>query len=175
MVTDPDILLLDEPTNHLDINSILWLEEFLQSFDKTLMFVTHDRTFLQKIATRIVEIDRGKLFSFACNYTTYLERRQAMQEAEEKQWQTFDKKLAKEEIWIRQGVKARRTRNEGRVRALMALREERARRREREGNVRLAISEAQRSGKLVVDAEKISFAYDDKKIIDSFSTTIITR
>ena len=173
LVTEPDILLLDEPTNHLDIDSILWLEAFLQSFDKTLMFVAHDRTFLQKIATRIVEIDRGKLFSFSCNYTTYLERRQAMQDAEEKQWQTFDKKLAQEEIWIRQGVKARRTRNEGRVRVLMALREERARRRERDGNVRFAISEAQRTGRLVADAEKISFAYGDKKIIDSFSTTIL--
>ena len=149
------------------------MEAFLQSFDKTLMFVAHDRTFLQKIATRIVEIDRGKLFSFSCNYTTYLERRQAMQDAEEKQWQTFDKKLAQEEIWIRQGVKARRTRNEGRVRALMALREERARRRERDGNVRFAISEAQRTGRLVADAEKISFSYGDKKIIDSFSTTIL--
>ena len=173
LVTEPDILLLDEPTNHLDIDSILWLEAFLQSFDKTLMFVAHDRTFLQKIATRIVEIDRGKLFSFSCNYTTYLERRQAMQDAEEKQWQTFDKKLAQEEIWIRQGVKARRTRNEGRVRALTALREERARRREQEGNVRFAISEAQRTGRLVADAEKISFSYGDKKIIDSFSTTIL--
>ena len=173
LVSEPDILLLDEPTNHLDIDSILWLEAFLQSFDKTLMFVAHDRTFLQKIATRIVEIDRGKLFSFSCNYTTYLERRQAMQDAEEKQWQTFDKKLAQEEIWIRQGVKARRTRNEGRVRALMALREERVRRRERDGNVRFAISEAQRTGRLVADTEKISFSYGDKKIIDSFSTTIL--
>ena len=173
LVTEPDILLLDEPTNHLDIDFILWLEAFLQSFDKTLMFVAHDRTFLQKIATRIVEIDRGKLFSFSCNYTTYLERRQAMQDAEEKQWQTFDKKLAQEEIWIRQGVKARRTRNEGRVRALMVLRDERARRRERDGNVRFAISEAQRTGRLVADAEKISFSYGDKKIIDSFSTTIL--
>jgi ATP-binding cassette subfamily F protein uup len=173
LVTEPDILLLDEPTNHLDIDSILWLEAFLQNFDKTLMFVTHDRTFLQKIATRIVEIDRGSLFSFSCNYTTYLERRQAMQDAEEKQWQTFDKKLAQEEIWIRQGVKARRTRNEGRVRALMAFREERAARREREGNARFTISESQRTGKLVVNVEKISFAYGDKKIIDSFSTTIL--
>jgi len=173
LVTEPDILLLDEPTNHLDIASILWLEEFLLNYDKTILFVTHDRTFLQKIATRIVEIDRGKLFSFSCDYATYLERRQAMQEAEEKQWQTFDKKLAREEIWVRQGIKARRTRNEGRVRALLALREERAQRREREGNVRLAVSEAERSGRLVVDAEKISFAYDDKKIIDSFSTKIL--
>jgi len=173
LAADPDILLLDEPTNHLDISSILWLEDFLRSFDKTLMFVTHDRTFLQKIATRIVEIDRGKLFSFSCNYAQYLERRQGMADAEEKQWQTFDKKLAREEIWVRQGIKARRTRNEGRVRALVQMREERARRRESEGNVRLVISEAQRSGKLVVDAAKISFAYDDQKIIDAFSTTIL--
>jgi ABC transport system ATP-binding/permease protein len=173
LTADPDILLLDEPTNHLDITSILWLEDFLQSFDKTLMFVTHDRTFLQKIATRIVEIDRGKLFSFSCNYATYLTRRQGIADAEEKQWQTFDKKLAKEEIWVRQGIKARRTRNEGRVRALAQMREERARRREGEGNVRLVISEAQRSGKLVVDAINISFAYNHKKIIDAFSTTIL--
>lgn len=173
LVSEPDILLLDEPTNHLDIHSILRLEAFLQNYDKTILFVTHDRTFLQKIATRIVEIDRGKLFSFACNYATYLERRQAMQETEESQWQTFDKKLAKEEVWVRQGIKARRTRNEGRVRALLALREERAKRREREGSVKLAIQEAERSGKLVVEAEKISFAYDHRKIMDSFSTTII--
>jgi ATP-binding cassette subfamily F protein uup len=173
LVADPDILLLDEPTNHLDINAILWLEEFLKSFDKTLMFVTHDRTFLQKIATRIVEIDRGKLVSFSCDYATYLERRQAMQEAEEKQWETFDKKLAREEVWVRQGIKARRTRNEGRVRALLTLRQERAQRREREGNVRLSVSEAQASGKLVVEAEKISFAYENKKIIADFSTRIL--
>jgi ABC transport system ATP-binding/permease protein len=168
-------LLLDEPTNHLDIDSIVWLEDFLTNFDKALLFVTHDRMFLQKIATRIVEIDRGSLFSFSCNYATYLERRQAMQEAEEKQWQTFDKKLAQEEVWIRQGVKARRTRNEGRVRALMSLREERAARREREGNARFVIPEAQRSGRLVVDAKNISFAFGDKKIIDSFSTTILRK
>jgi ABC transport system ATP-binding/permease protein len=173
LVTDPDILLLDEPTNHLDIASILWLEELLQNYNKTIMFVTHDRTFLQKIATRIVEIDRGKLFSFSCDYKTYLERRQAMHEAEEKEWQTFDKKMAKEEVWVRQGIKARRTRNEGRVRALLAMREERSRRRERDGNVKLAVSEAERSGRLVADAEKISFAYENKKIIDSFSTRIL--
>lgn len=173
LVANPDILLLDEPTNHLDISSILWLEEFLQNYDKTILFVTHDRTFLQKIATRIIEIDRGKIFSFSCNYATYLERRQAMQEAQEKEWQTFDKKLAKEEIWVRQGIKARRTRNEGRVRALLALREERSQRREREGKVRITVAEAERSGKLVVEAERISFAYPDKKIIDSFSTRIL--
>jgi ATP-binding cassette subfamily F protein uup len=173
LVSDPDILLLDEPTNHLDIASILWLEEFLQNYDKTILFVTHDRTFLQKISTRIVEIDRGKLFSFSCNYATYLERRQAMQEAEESQWQAFDKKLAKEEVWVRQGIKARRTRNEGRVRALIQMRRERAERREREGSVRLSVSEGQASGRLVVDAEKINFAYGDAIIIDTFSTKIM--
>jgi ATP-binding cassette subfamily F protein uup len=173
LVSDPDILLLDEPTNHLDIVSILWLEDLLQSFDKTLMFVTHDRTFLQNIATRIVEIDRGRLFSFSCSYAKYLTQRQAMQEEEERQWQTFDKKLAREEIWLRQGIKARRTRNEGRVRALLQLREKRVSRREREGNAQFAVSEARHSGKLVVEAEKISFAYGDKKIIDTFSTTIL--
>ncbi len=173
LAADPDILLLDEPTNHLDIDSIVWLEDFLQNFDKTLMFVTHDRAFLQKIATRIVEIDRGKLLSFSCNYTTYLERRQAMQEAEESQWQVFDKKMAKEEVWIRQGIKARRTRNEGRVRALLKMREERAERRERDGKVKISVSEAERTGKLVVEAEKISFAYGDKEIIGAFSTRVL--
>ena len=175
LVCDPDILLLDEPTNHLDIASILWLENFLQNYDKTILFVTHDRTFLQNIAARIVEIDRGKLFSFACDYATYLERRQAMAEAEDKERQTFDKKLAREEVWVRQGIKARRTRNEGRVRALIQMRTERAARREREGNVRLAVSEAERSGRLVVDAEKVCFAYRDKIIIDSFSTRILRK
>lgn len=173
LVSDPDILLLDEPTNHLDIPSISWLEEFLRSFDKTILFVTHDRTFLQNVATGIVEIDRGKLTSYSCDYPTYLKRRQAMQDAEEKEWHTLDRKLAKEEAWIRQGIKARRTRNEGRVRALSQMRRERAERRERDGTVRMAVSEAGRSGKLVVEAKKISFAYDDQLIIDSFSTTII--
>ena len=173
LVTNPDILLLDEPTNHLDMNAILWLEEFLQNYSGTMMFVTHDRMFLQKIATRIVEIDRGKLFSFSCDYSTYLERRQALQEAEESQWQVFDKRLAQEEVWIRQGIKARRTRNEGRVRALVKMRAERSQRREREGSVKLAVSEARTSGKLVVEAENIGFAYPDKKIIESFSTRIL--
>jgi len=173
LVNDPDLLLLDEPTNHLDINAILWLEDFLLKFDKTLMFVTHDRAFLQRLATRIVEIDRGRLMSYPCDYGTYLERRQAMQEAQEKEWQEFDKKLAREETWVRQGIKARRTRNEGRVRALVQMRQERARRQEQAGNVRLTIQEAENSGKLVAEAEKISFAFEDKKIIDGFSTIII--
>ncbi len=173
LASDPDLLLLDEPTNHLDIDAIVWLEAFLHNFDKTLMFVTHDRTFLRKIATRIVEIDRGALTSFACDYSTYLDRREALQEAQESQWQTFDKKLAKEELWIRQGVKARRTRNEGRVRALLKMREERAQRREREGRVKFSVSEAQAGGKLVVQAQNISFAYPDKKMIEGFSTRIL--
>ncbi len=170
---EPDVLLLDEPTNHLDIGSILWLEEFLLRFNKTIVFVTHDRAFLQRIATRIVEIDRGRLLSFDCDYNTYLERRQSMWDAEEKAWQDFDKKLAKEEVWIRQGIKARRTRNEGRVRALEQLRLEREQRRERMGNPKIAVMEASRSGKLVADAERISFAYGDKAILKDFSTTII--
>ena len=170
---DPDILLLDEPTNHLDIDSIVWLEDFLLRFGKTLIFVTHDRAFLQRMATRIVEIDRGRLLSFDCDYDTYLERRQAMLDSEEISWREFDRKLAKEEVWIRQGIKARRTRNEGRVRALEQLRVERDLRRERIGNARFSIAEAERSGRLVADAEKISFSYGDKSIIDGFSTTII--
>jgi len=173
LASDPDLLLLDEPTNHLDINTILWIEDFLLKFEKTIMFVTHDRAFLQRLATRIVEIDRGRLISFSCNYATYLERRQALLEAQEKEWEEFDKKLAREEAWVRQGIKARRTRNEGRVRALVQMRRERARRQEQAGNVRLTIGEAERSGKLVVEATKISFAFGDEIIVDTFSTTII--
>ena len=173
LVNEPDLLLLDEPTNHLDINAILWLEDFLLKFEKTLMLVTHDRAFLQRLATRIVEIDRGRLMSYPCDYDTYLERREALLEAQQKQWQEFDKKLAREETWVRQGIKARRTRNEGRVRALVKMRQDRAQRRERTGNVRLAIQEAERSGRLVVEADKIHFAFGDRKILDGFSTTII--
>ncbi len=173
LASDPDLLLLDEPTNHLDINAILWLEDFLLKFDKTLMLVTHDRAFLQRLATRIVEIDRGRLMSFPCDYGTYLERRQTLLDAQEKQWQEFDKKLAREETWIRQGIKARRTRNEGRVRVLVKMRQERAHRQEQTGNVRLTIQEAERSGRLVVKAEEIHFAFGDNKIVEGFSTTII--
>ena len=173
LVNDPDLLLLDEPTNHLDINAILWLEDFLLKFEKTLMLVTHDRAFLQRLATRIVEIDRGRLMSFPCDYGTYLERRQGLLEAQEKQWQEFDKKLAREETWVRQGIKARRTRNEGRVRALVQMRRERAHRQEQTGNVRLTIQEAERSGRFVVEAEKIHFAFGDHKIVEGFSTAIM--
>jgi len=173
LVNEPDILLLDEPTNHLDINTILWLEDFLLRYEKTLMFVTHDRAFLQRLATRIVEIDRGRLISFACDYRNYLERRQAFLEAEEKERHEFDRKLAKEEAWIRQGIKARRTRDEGRVRVLMEMRQERARRQEQAGVARLTIQEAERSGRMVADAEKIGFAWNDKKIVEAFSTIIM--
>ena len=173
LVNEPDLLLLDEPTNHLDISTILWLEDFLLKYDKTLIFVTHDRAFLQRLATRIVEIDRGRLISFACDYRTYLDRRQALLEAEEKQWQDFDKKLAREETWIRRGIRARRTRNEGRVRALVLMRQDRARRQEQAGVSRLVIREAERSGRMVANAEAISFSWGDKKIVENFSTTII--
>jgi ATP-binding cassette subfamily F protein uup len=173
LVSAPDVLLLDEPTNHLDITTILWLEEFLLRYEKAFIFVTHDRMFLARLATRIVEIDRGRLLSFACDYGTYLERRQALLEAEEKQKHDFDRKLAKEETWIRQGVRARRTRNEGRARALGQMRQERARRQEQPGVSRLVIREAERSGRMVADAERISFSWDDRKIVGAFSTTII--
>jgi ATP-binding cassette subfamily F protein uup len=173
LVNDPDLLLLDEPTNHLDISTIVWLEDFLLKHEKTLMFVTHDRAFLDRLATRIVEIDRGRLLSFACGYRTYLERRQALLDAEEEEWQGFDKTLAREETWIRQGIKARRTRNEGRVRALVQMRRERAQRQEQAGVSRLVIQEAERSGRMVVNAEGVCFAWGDKKIADGFSTTIL--
>jgi ATP-binding cassette subfamily F protein uup len=173
LVNEPDLLLLDEPTNHLDITTILWLEDFLLKRAGTIMFVTHDRAFLQRLATRIVEIDRGRLLSFVCDYRTYLERKQALLEAEERQWQEFDKKLAREEVWVRRGIRARRTRNEGRVRALLQMREERIRRQEIAGVSRLAIQEAERSGRMVVDAEAVSFSWGDRKIVENFSTTIL--
>jgi ATP-binding cassette subfamily F protein uup len=173
LVNDPELLLLDEPTNHLDIDSVLWLEDFLLNFSKTLMLITHDRAFLQRTATRIVEIDRGKLVSFSCSYGVYLERRQALLEAGENQAREFDKKLAREEVWIRQGVKARRTRNEGRVRALQELRRIRANRQEITGNVRISIQDAARSGRLVLEAEDIGFSFGGNRIVDGFSTTIL--
>ena len=173
LANDPDLLLLDEPTNHMDIRGILWLEEFLLKFGKTMMFVTHDRAFLQRIATRIVEIDRGRLLSFDCNYETYIERRQAILDTEDKAWRDFDRKLDKEEVWVRQGIKARRTRNEGRVRALLKLRRERDMRRKQSGTARISIQDAERSGRLVIDVDKVWFAYGNQTIIKDFSTTII--
>jgi len=174
LVDEPDILLLDEPTNHLDISAIAWLERFLKGYDGTLLFVTHDRVFLQALATRIVEIDRGRLYDWTCDYATFLKRKQAALNAEEKENQHFDRKLAEEEVWIRQGIKARRTRNEGRVRALEKMRDDRRARRTRIGNVRMQAAEAERSGRLVIEAEQVSFAYGDETIIDDFSI-LITR
>jgi ATP-binding cassette subfamily F protein uup len=172
LVSTPDLLLLDEPTNHLDIENIVWLEQFLSKYNGTLLFVTHDRVFLQKIATRIVEIDRGRLSNWDCDYDTYLRRKQEFLDAEEQQNAVFDKKLADEERWIRQGVKARRTRNEGRVRHLEKLRKERIARREVTGKTNLQIQQTSQSGRLVIEAEKISYGYD-KSIIKNFSTTIL--
>ena len=177
LVTEPDILLLDEPTNHLDIDSILWLEGFLRKFDGTLIFVTHDRAFLQALATRIIEIDRGRLFDWTCNYETFLRRRQELLDAEEKANAEFDRKLAEEEVWIRQGIKARRTRNEGRVRALKKMREERKQRRDAVGNVRMQAVAAERSGQLVLEAKDVSFSYgaDDEQPIISGLSLLLTR
>ena len=173
LVTEPDILLLDEPTNHLDITSIDWLEAFLKREKLTLIFITHDRAFLRSLATRIVELDRGRLFDFACNYDTFLRHKQEQLHNEDQEWHRFDKKLAEEEIWIRKGIKARRTRNEGRVRELKQMREERSQRRERTSSVKLNLQDAAKSGKLVVEADSLSFAYDDIPIINDFSTTVL--
>ncbi|MCJ7435849.1 MAG: ATP-binding cassette domain-containing protein [Anaerolineales bacterium] len=172
LVRDPELLLLDEPTNHLDIASIDWLEDFLKRWSGTLLFVTHDRVFLQKLTTRIIELDRGRLFDWNCNYTTFLERKEAMLTTEAEQNILFDKKLAQEEIWIRKGIEARRTRNEGRVRALKRLREQRLERRERPGKVRMQIQAEKRSGKLVIEAENISYAFGDQPVVSDFTTTI---
>jgi len=168
----PDALLLDEPTNHLDLESILWLEKFLLAKGITLFFVTHDRAFLRKLATRIVELDRGKLTSWSCTYDQFLERKAAALEAEEKQWAAFDKKLAQEEAWLRQGVKARRTRNEGRVTELLKLRKERSQRREREGKARIELTEGQTSGQKVIEAKGVNFAYGDHPIVADFTAKI---
>jgi len=174
LVREPDVLLLDEPTNHLDVDAIEWLEKFLIERGTTLVFVTHDRAFLRRVATRIVELDRGRLVDWGSDYDRYLERKEASLAAESREWEEFDKKLAKEEVWIRTGIQARRTRNEGRVRSLEALRVERGARRERTGTVRLQAQEAERSGRLVVEAKDVHFSRGDRTIIRDFST-IITR
>ena len=173
LVVQPDLLLLDEPTNHLDLEAIQWLEEQLLGYKGALLFITHDRAFMRKLSTRIVELDRGKLVSFPCDYTTYLKRREELLQAEEEANNLFDKKLAQEEVWIRQGIKARRTRNEGRVRALEKMRNERADRRQKIGKVDMKIVRGEQSGKLVVEVEDVSFDYDGRSIIKDFSTTIL--
>ncbi len=169
----PHILLLDEPTNHLDIDSIKWLEGFIIRYGGTILFVTHDRSFLQNVATRIVELDRGRIINWDCDYGTYLLRREALLDSESARNAGFDKKLAKEEAWIRQGIKARRTRNEGRVRALKKMREEREKRRNPSGNVRLNVKGGNRSGRVVVEAEGVSCGYEGNMVIKNFSTVII--
>ncbi|MBN2473625.1 MAG: ATP-binding cassette domain-containing protein [Pirellulales bacterium] len=173
LVRDPDILLLDEPTNHLDIEAICWLEEFLRRYPATLLFVTHDRMFLRRLATRILEIDRGRLTGWSCDYPTYLKRKQAALEAEARQQALFDKRLAQEEAWIRQGIQARRTRNEGRVRALKRMREVRRQRREQPGAVRMQLQEGDRTGRLVIEAKRVTFGYGEHTVIRDLSTVIM--
>lgn len=174
LLTQPDVLLLDEPTNHLDVESIEWLEKFLLDQNNlTLLFISHDRSFVDNIATRIVELDRGILRSYEGNYSRYLDLKAQQMEAEEKQNALFDKKLAEEEVWIRQGIKARRTRNEGRVRALKALREESKARRSQQGKVSMATQDAQRSGKMVFEIEHLRVEYDGYPIIKDFSTLVL--
>ena len=173
VIGEPDLLLLDEPTNHLDIEAVEWLEAFLGRWRGTLMFVTHDRTFLRRMADRILEIDRGRIFDWSCDYDTFLLRKEEALAAEEKQNALFDAKLAQEEIWIRTGIKARRTRNEGRVRALEAMRRERSQRRDAVGRVTLEIQEADRSGMLVAALESVSFARGTRRIIRDLSTSVM--
>lgn len=172
LVSQPDILLLDEPTNHLDITTISWLEEYLLRSGVTLLFVTHDRSLLKRLANRIIELDRGRLTDWACDYDTFLVRKQAVLDAEEKEWEQFDKKLAREEQWIRKGIRARRTRNEGRVRALEKMREERKQRRGREGTALMQAAEAGRTGKLVLEAQSVSYRFGAEPLISDFSCRI---
>ncbi len=173
LVRQPDVLLLDEPTNHLDTGTIEWLEALLIDSGMTLLFVTHDRAFLRKVGTRIAELDRGQLRDWGGDYDTYLTRKVAALGTEEKEWAEFDKKLAREEVWIRTGIRARRTRNEGRVRALEALRVERQARRERSGTARLQAQEAERSGRLVAEMRDVSFARGTRPIVRQLTTTIM--
>ncbi len=172
LVNDPELLLLDEPTNHLDIEAIQWLEEQLLAFQGGLLFVTHDRALLRRLATRIVELDRGRLTSWPGDYAHFLKKKAEALEVEARHHQQFDKKLAQEEVWIRQGIKARRTRNEGRARALQALREERRQRRERTGTASFSLTRAESSGKLVLEAEGVGYRWDRTPLIEDFSTRI---
>lgn len=173
LVSEPDLLLLDEPTNHLDISTIEWLEHKVRSFSGSVIFITHDRIFLQKLATRIVEIDRGQLLSWPGNYQNYLQLKEKALEDERTQNALFDKKLAQEEDWIRQGIKARRTRNEGRVRALMAMRDERAQRIKQQGKARIAIEKGESSGRKVITAKNISHAYAGQQLMTQLDLKIM--
>ncbi|HAF00068.1 MAG TPA: ABC transporter ATP-binding protein, partial [Methylophilaceae bacterium] len=173
LVAEPEVLLLDEPTNHLDLEAIEWLEDLLLGFSGSVLFITHDRRFLDKLATRITELDRGKLTDFIGNFSQYQIKKEELLAVEETHAAKFDKFLAQEEVWIRQGIKARRTRNEGRVRRLEALRLDRAARRERQGNVKLNLDAGERSGKLVAELDNVSKTYGDKTLIKGFSTRIL--
>ncbi|NCC50006.1 MAG: ATP-binding cassette domain-containing protein [Spartobacteria bacterium] len=173
LVHKPDLLILDEPTNHLDIPTIQWLENFLLRWSGSLLFVTHDRVFLKNLATRIIELDRGKLINWNCSYNKYLERKQVLLEAEEQRNAVFDKKLAKEETWIRKGIKARRTRNEGRVRALKTMREERRSRREQSGAVTMRLQTAERSGMKVITAKHLSYTWNHAPLIENLSMKVM--
>ena len=173
LVIKPDILLLDEPTNHLDLNAIQWLEEQLLNYNGALMFITHDRSFMRRLSTRIIELDRGNLTSYPGNYDTYLQRKEEALHAEEVSNAHFDKRMAQEEVWIRQGIKARRTRNEGRVRALEKMRVESSERRKQVGKVAMNVAQADSSGKVIAEAENVSFDYDGKTIIKGLNTTIL--
>jgi ATP-binding cassette subfamily F protein uup len=173
LVIEPDLLLLDEPTNHLDIEAITWLEQFLPEFTGALLFISHDRTFVRRLATRIIELDRGRLTSWPGNYDAYVRRKQAQLEVEARHDALFDRKLSREEAWIRQGIKARRTRNEGRVRALKALREERRLRRGRSGAVSMELETGGQSGRLVAEADQVTAGYGKQVIMRDFSTTIL--
>ena len=173
LVTEPDLLILDEPTNHLDIESIQWLENFLKNYKKSILFVSHDRAFMQALATRIIELDNGQLISWEGSYHSFLAHKEALLAAEATQQALFDKKLAEEEAWIRQGIKARRTRNEGRVRALKKMREERSQRRARTGQVKITAQDVSQSGKIVFNADNVTFNYNDNLICKHFSTTVM--
>ena len=173
LVAQPDLLLLDEPTNHLDIEAIAWLETFLAEYPGAVLFVTHDRAFLQRLATRIVELDRGRLTSWPGDYATFLRKKDEWLANEALQQEKFDKKLAEEEAWLRQGIKARRTRNEGRVKALMAMRAERAAVRGQMGTVRMQAERADPSGKMVFEADRVSKSFGDRVVVRDFSTRIM--
>ena len=172
LVASPDLLLLDEPTNHLDIEAIQWIEQFLIKWEGSLLFISHDRHFMDNLANRFVEIDRGKLIEFNCDYSTYLARKQDNLAVEDKQNALFDKRLSQEEVWIRQGIKARRTRNEGRVRALVAMRQEFSDRRKHLGTAKMGIHRAEKSGKIVAEASDISFSFGDEQLVRRFSALI---
>ncbi|MGL5371571.1 MAG: ATP-binding cassette domain-containing protein, partial [Plesiomonas shigelloides] len=173
LVSDPDVLLLDEPTNHLDVDTIRWLESFLKEYKGSIVFISHDRAFIRNMATRIVDLDRGILVSWPGDYDKYLEGKEEALRVEEQQNAEFDKRLAQEEVWIRQGIKARRTRNEGRVRALKALRRERAERREVMGTSRIQVDDVSRSGKIVFELENAGYEVDGKVLLKNFTTTIM--